>query len=560
MVSFKLSKTNLFTLIIFILCFGHHVICQPPSLDWHHLTLSEGYPGVSSKRAFDSLLADKPSQSVIVAVIDSGIDIEHEDLKGNIWTNNNEIPGNGIDDDKNGYIDDYYGWNFIGGPFGDVGPETYESTRIYAALRYKYENAFPEKLTKKQKKEYEIFIKARNNYMEERRKAENSLKQIETIENSILSGLKEIKNLLDERGYTLSQLDSLDLESEPKFTITLNVLQQFLRDQPKIEDISELINTIENAIGEDKKRIKNKLDYNFNPDFDSRKTIVMDDYSDSRQRYYGNNNVIGPDPLHGTHVAGIIGAIYGNDKGMDGIARNVKIMCVRAVPDGDERDKDVANAIRYAVDNGASIINMSFGKGFDWDKKVVDEAVKYAEKKDVLLVHAAGNSGFDLSQNDNFPNRYYRDKGSFLCKKSEAKNWIEVGASSYKNTEELPAIFSNYGKKEVDIFAPGVSIYSTVPDNKYSSLQGTSMAAPVVAGIAAVLRSYFPELTAIQVKEIILNSAVKYDQIVRVPGREEVKKAPFNSLSVTGGIANLEEAVKLALTVKGKKKVKKITP
>ena len=548
------------TLIVSILCFGHHAISQPPSLDWHHLSLNDGYPGVSSRSTFDSLLADKPSQSVIVAVIDSGIDIEHEDLKENIWTNKNEIPGNGIDDDKNGYIDDYYGWNFIGGPFGDVGPETYESTRIYAALRYKFENAFPEKLTKEQKKEYELFIKARDNVMEERRKAENSLKQIETIENNIISGLKEIKNQLDERGYTLSQLDSLDLKSEPRLTMTLNVLQQFLREQPQIEDISELINTIENAIGEDKKGIKNKLDYSFNPDFDSRKTIVMDDYADSRQRYYGNNNVIGPDPTHGTHVAGIIGAIYGNSKGMDGIARNVKIMTVRAVPDGDERDKDVANAIRYAVDNGASIINMSFGKGFDWDKKVVDDAVKYAEKKDVLLVHAAGNSGFDLSQNDNFPNRYYRDKGSFLCKKPEAKSWIEVGASSFKNTEELPAIFSNYGKKEVDIFAPGVSIYSTVPDNKYSSLQGTSMAAPVVAGIAAVLRSYFPELTAIQVKEIILNSAVKFDQIVKVPGRKEVKKAPFNSLSVTGGIANLEEAVKLALTVKGKKKLKINTP
>lgn len=560
MVTVKFLKTKLLTLIILILWFGHHAISQPPSLDWHHLSLSEGYPGVSSRRAFDSLLADKPSQSVIVAVIDSGIDIEHEDLKDNIWTNNNEIPGNGIDDDKNGYVDDYYGWNFIGGPFGDVGPETYESTRIYAALRYKYENAFPEKLTKEQKKEYEIFVKARDNVKEERRKAENSLKQIETVEKNIISGLKEIKILLDERGYTLSQLDSLDLEPEPKFTMTLNVLQQFLRDQPQIEDISELINTIENAIDEDKKRIKNKLDYNFNPDFDSRKTIVMDDYADSRQRYYGNNNVIGPDPTHGTHVAGIIGAIYDNDKGMDGIARNVKIMSVRAVPDGDERDKDVANAIRYAVDNGASIINMSFGKGFGWDKKAVDDAVKYAEKKDVLLVHAAGNSGFDLSQNDNFPNRYYQDKGSFLCKKSEAKNWIEVGASSYKNNEELPAIFSNYGKKEVDIFAPGVSIYSTVPDSKYSSLQGTSMAAPVVAGIAAVLRSYFPELTAIQVKEIILNSAVKFEQVVRVPGRGEVKKASFNSLSVTGGIANLEEAVKLALTVKGKKKVKKITP
>ena len=538
----------------------HLVNAQTPSLDWHHMSMAEGYPGVSSKKAFETLLADRPSQTVIVAVIDSGIDIEHEDLKDNIWINTKEIPGNGIDDDQNGYIDDVYGWNFIGGPFGDVGPETYESTRIYAALRYKYENAFPDKLTSKQKKEYEIFVKARDNVMEERKKAENSLKQIEAIENNIISGLKEIKSLLDARGLNLKQLDSLNLRSEARYNVTLNVLKQFLADEPQIDDIGELINTIENAIGKDKEQFKVKLDFHFNPDFDSRKTIVMDNYSDSRERIYGNNNVVGPDATHGTHVAGIIGALYNNGKGMDGIARNVKIMAIRAVPDGDERDKDVANAIRYAVDNGASIINMSFGKGFDWDKQVVDEAVKYAEKKDVLLVHAAGNGSLDLSQNENFPNRYFLKKGSFLCRKPEAKNWIEVGANSFRSGEDLPAVFSNYGKKEVDIFAPGVSIYSTMPESKYAALQGTSMASPVVAGIAAVLRSYFPELTAEQVKEIILNSATKFDQEVKVPGRREVKKMPFSSLSVTGGVANLEEAVKLAATVKGKKKIKAVMP
>ena len=162
---------------------------------------------------------------------------------------------------------------------------------------------------------------------------------------------------------------------------------------------------------------QNKLDYAYNPDYDSRKLIVKDNYADSNERFYGNNDVEGPDALHGTHVAGIVGAVVGNEIGSDGIARNVKLMSVRAVPDGDERDKDVANAIRYAVDNGATIINMSFGKGYSWDKKAVDEAVKYAAKHDVLLVHAAGNSGQNNDKTDNFPNDFIGKHG-FIFKKN----------------------------------------------------------------------------------------------------------------------------------------------
>ncbi|HRO72206.1 MAG TPA: S8 family serine peptidase, partial [Saprospiraceae bacterium] len=292
----------------------------------------------------------------------------------------------------------------------------------------------------------------------------------------------------------------------------------------------------------------------YNPDFDPRKTIVMDDYNNPRERNYGNNDVTGPDPLHGTHVAGIVGAVRNNNIGMDGVATNVKLMSVRTVPDGDERDKDVANAIRYAVDNGASVINMSFGKGFGTHKDVVDEAVKYAASKDVLLVHAAGNSAQNNDVVASFPNAPYDKKTGFLFFKKNrmAKNWIEVGALNYKDGEDAAAPFSNYGQTRVDLFAPGMKIYSTMPDNEYAELQGTSMAAPVVAGVAAVIRSVYPKLTAEQVKEAIMKSVTPLNHNVKVPGTKEIQ--PFSKLSVSGGVVNLYNALVYASTMKGKKK------
>jgi len=289
------------------------------------------------------------------------------------------------------------------------------------------------------------------------------------------------------------------------------------------------------------------VEYGYNENFDSRK-IVGDNYNNVYEKGYGNNDVTGPDALHGTHVAGIIAANRKNNLGIAGIADNVKIMSVRTVPNGDERDKDVANAIIYAVDNGASVINMSFGKSFSPQKEAVDKAVKYAEKKGVLLVHAAGNDGEDIDKENNFPTRKYLDG-------KEAKNWIEIGASSYGADDDFVASFSNYGKKGVDVFAPGVEIYSTVPDNHYLIEQGTSMAAPMVTGIAAMLMSYFPELSAEEVKDIIKKSTRKFDGLKVVePGTK--KKVELSDLSNTGGLVNAYEAVRMAQELKKSKLVK----
>jgi subtilisin family serine protease len=292
------------------------------------------------------------------------------------------------------------------------------------------------------------------------------------------------------------------------------------------------------ALAAAKEEIESKTKYGLNPDFDPR-SIVGDNLANTSERRYGNADVMGPDAKHGTHVAGIIGAVRGNNTGIDGIAPSVKLMMIRTVPDGDERDKDVANAIRYAAANGAHIINMSFGKGYSPEKAAVDAAVKYADSLGVLLVHAAGNDGENLAENPSFPTPVYASGG-------RPRNWIEVGASSWKRADSLVATFSNYGKEQVDVFAPGVDILSTVPGGGYERQSGTSMAAPVVSGLAALLMSYYPNLTAADVRRIILESATSYaDQQVVRPGPQSAM-VPFGSLSTTGGIVNAFGALRMA--------------
>jgi subtilisin family serine protease len=290
-------------------------------------------------------------------------------------------------------------------------------------------------------------------------------------------------------------------------------------------------------IAEEAKNNENTLQYGLNPDFNPR-PIVGDDYANPNEHVYGNADIKGPAADHGTHVAGIIGAVRGNGLGVDGVTPNtVRIMAVRVVPDGDERDKDVANGIRYAVDHGANVINMSFGKSYSPYKSVVDDAVRYADAHGVLMVHAAGNDGARLDTFPNFPSRNYLGGG-------HPTNWMEVGAVSWKGADSLVATFSNYGKEQVDVFAPGVDIKSTFPDGRYETISGTSMAAPVVTGVAALLMSYFPDLTAEQVKHVIMASAVTHaTQRVFLPGQET--EVPFSELSGSG-IVNVYAAVQMA--------------
>lgn len=549
-----IKKLGLITLVCI---FGTSInsFSQAPE-NWMHLDQqSDGYLGVSSEKAYKDLLKNRSSSPVIVAILDSGIDVEHEDLRDNIWVNYDEIPDNGIDDDKNGYVDDINGWNFIGGPNEDIHHETYEVTRLYGKLRHKYEGKESAQVAAGDQLEYANFLKYKKEVEDHRTRAQTNLDQIDQTRAAYFNSLNSVGEILGDKIATQENIAGIDPNGDQNVEIGLNILKDILNQFPQGIQVDSLLALIDIDLKNAAERDRNQLDYAYNPDFNSR-AIIGDNYSDSYQKHYGNNHVEGPDALHGTHVAGIVGALRDNGIGMDGIASNVRLMSVRCVPDGDEHDKDVANAIRYAVDNGASIINMSFGKGYAWDKDVVDDAVQYAVKNDVLLVHAAGNSAQDNDSTDNYPNDTYRKpKGFWFWKKKQADTWLEVGALNHASGENTVAPFSNYGKDNVDIFAPGMAIYSTLPDDAYRNLQGTSMASPVVAGAAAVLRSYYPSLTSKQIKSILMESVVKLDTQVKVPGSADELRS-FSELSVSGGVLNLYKAIIIANRTKGKRKVK----
>jgi len=526
---------------------------QPPE-NWFNLDPnSDKVSGVSSEKTYKELLKGRTSNTVIVAVIDSGVEADHEDLKDVMWINEDEIPGNGIDDDKNGYIDDIHGWNFIGNPNGEnVHHDSYEITRLYGKLKSKYDKVDPSTLNKKEKKMYETYLKYKKTVEEKRASAEKGIAQMKETKTMVMGAMAAAENALGDQSLTIENVKTIEAGTDQPTNVGKNILVQILTNFPDVKDFDEVNEIIADELSGGADHYFNQLEYAYNPDFDSRK-IVGDNYSDSYEKYYGNNDVTGPDAFHGTHVAGIIAANRANDLGIKGVADNVKIMSIRAVPDGDERDKDVANAIIYAVDNGATVINMSFGKGQSWDKDVVDKAVKYAAKKDVLIIHAAGNSAENIDEESNFPTDNFQRRGLFCPKK--AKNWLEIGALSWNMDENLVATFSNYGKENVDIFAPGVQITSTVLEGGYGPASGTSMASPVTAGVAAMLRSYFPSLTAVQVKEILMQSGRTQTYKVKIPGKDDI--VPLADISVTGKIINAFDAVKLANKTSGKKKIKK---
>ncbi|PSQ98314.1 MAG: peptidase S8 [Bacteroidetes bacterium QS_9_68_14] len=490
----------------------------PVPTDWQHLSAGAGgYPGIATERAYDWLGDRAPQDTVVVAVLDGGVDPDHEDLDGVLWTNAGEVPGNGEDDNGNGYVDDTHGWNFLGNASGEnVEHDTFEVTRLYVELRDPYEGANPDTLTAAERETYRRYQRIKADFQKQKQQYEQRYDQVQQIARFV----EQARPLLVQQAARLVS---------------------GLLERTDTADLATLAEDLQKA----EEQLRTRAEYNFNPDYNPR-PIVGDDYSDATERIYGNADVQGPDAGHGTGVASLIAAERDNDLGIRGVAGAVRIMPVRAVPGGDERDKDVANAIRYATNNGADIINMSFGKAYSPRKEVVDAAVRHAEDEGVLMVHAAGNDGADVDTTDSYPSAHYAD-GS-----GAADNWIEVGASTAEGDSLLAAPFSNYGGERVDLFAPGASMQVARPGDAYGRAQGTSFAAPVVSGVAALVMAYYPSLSAEQVKEAILSSATsRAGQMVKRPGRPSGgsgggERVRFGTLSRTGGVANAYAALRAA--------------
>jgi secreted subtilase family protein len=505
---------------------------------WYHKDFSTtNVYGVNTDNAYKFLESKglKP-RTIVVGVLDSGVEVDHPGLINNMWKNPNEIPNNGIDDDKNGYVDDIYGWNFIGGKTADVDADNLEVTRMVKKYQPIFEGTDSAKNRANQAKmpeEYAIYQKSKKLYDEKGSEAKQYYHYFSGFNNAIPSIVKTLN------GKTLTKANLAAIKpASQEDSRNLQILNSLVQDAGNVgktpKEVEELLRKeIEGAL----KHYESQATKHYNLDFDPRAEIVGDNYDNYNEKHYGNNHYEGPDASHGTHVSGIIAGLPHGNEAQYGVAHKVaKIMTVRAVPDGDERDKDVANAIRYAVDNGAKILNMSFGKAVSPGKKHVWDAMKYAEKKGVLLVKAAGNENQNIGENEYFPTNFMKQSDE----KPFVSNMIVVGAST-NNSQNLRARFSNYNGKMVDVFAPGQEIYSTVPDAKYEYLQGTSMASPVVAGAAAVLWAYMPSLTPQQIKEALVKTVNKSTVNANVDS-----SANFDQISVAGGVIDLYKAAQYA--------------
>lgn len=496
---------------------------------WYNLGKeSTGIFGVNTEKAWQFLKEhNRKPQPMVVAVIDSGVQADHEDLKDNMWVNPKEKQ-NGKDDDKNGYIDDIHGWNFIGGKDGkNVEGDNLEKIRIY---KYTYLPMFEgddaaknEENKSKFAAEFADYQAIKAEIASKIAEAQATLPQIQGVNKLVHASFPILVNDFKDTPVTEQTLSNYKGSGDAmKAMMLFGMVEKSVWEGKTMQEIYDYFSDEFKGYEE---YLNGIAKYHYNLDFEPR-GIVGDDYANKKEKSYGNNDVEGPDASHGTHVAGLISAVRGNNKGIEGIAGNhVKIMSVRTVPNGDERDKDVANAIRYAADNGAKIMNCSFGKSHSTDKELVWDAMKYAESKGVLIVKAAGNENEDIDQIIHYPTNF-DDNGNVIN-----KALITVGAST-EDPNQLRASFSNYGKKSVDVFAPGANIYSTYTKNGYKVENGTSMASPIVAGVAALVWSHYPSLTVYQVKDIIMKSVNTDPQLA--------------DISVTGGVVDAYKAVQLA--------------
>jgi subtilisin family serine protease len=494
--------------------------------------LIDSVPGISLNRAYDSLLKGKTGKSIVVAVIDTEIDINHEDLKSHVWINTDEIPNNGIDDDQNGYVDDVNGWNFIGNSKGDnIIFSSLECVRVIQG----YQKRVKEGKLREGQADYTLYIKAKKYYDSKLKSAQEDLDYGNFLFEGYPKAKSAMKKIFPEEDYTVEELDST-YEANKKINPDLARNAYFMSDCFKY-------NLSEEWIANYRKQAKNKIDYTYNLNYIDK--VGIDPFpNEITFNAYGTHNINKNLDVfyHGTLVAGLIGATRNNGIGINGVASDVEIMSLAISSNGEEHDKDIALAIKYAVDNGAKVINMSFGKEFSMHKEWVFEAFEYAEKKDVIIISSAGNSAFNLEENNNYYPNDNINNGTEV-----SNNFLLVGSISKNIDSSFLSYYSNYGVSDVDIFAPGQEIYTIIPNNEYKLDSGTSIAASITSGVAALIYSYYPNLKASEVKQILMDSGLEFNIEVTTPIEENKEKTtPFNQLSKSGKVLNAYNALIMA--------------
>ena len=460
------------------------------------------------------------SPSIIVAIVDEGVKYTHPDLAANMWVNPNPSPEFGNQD--------IHGWNFLGNAVGEslrrAGTEPF---REYKRLRPRFKDADTSRLTLSAKAEYAYYKQ-----MERAARLDTYIKfteyqRIRSDAFRICDSLMRLK--YGDRETTVADFQRLELADTTGLALPLSIAAStpvmFTPDMPWHEAVEK----IDSEYRLSAVRVASLDSLNDDPH------IKLGNRPDDFRNFRYGNNLIGDDPYHGTMVAGVIAACAAT---AGELPRPVKILSVRAIPEGDEYDRDVAAAIRYAVDNGAEVVNMSFGKYLSPHRDEVLAAMKYARSKDVLLVMASGNDGVNVDVRPIFPT--CRDtKGRRL------ENQIVVGAST---PDGRVASFSNYGAENVDLLAPGENVRSTAPEGGYDTAQGTSIAAPIVSGVAAVLRSFYPDLSAREIREILIRTVTHFPaDEMPVPGKSETSRMiQGRQVCLGGGILNAQAAMKEA--------------
>ncbi|VXB50645.1 conserved hypothetical protein [Flavobacterium sp. 9AF] len=503
--------------------------------------------GISLIRLYEENRLLQTKSEIIVATLDTQIDLNHNDLLGQIWVNKKEIPNNGIDDDKNGYIDDINGWNFLG-TIGrhHTSRNNYEYVKIVRENKNAYENNTLDSLERKEYKRALDYYNNANNYYKPYLSSLKYAKEVFKL------ALDSLNYYYPNNNFKYKELDSIYNSIKKGDIRTFNQIRE-----ASAKDFTALVFTLKSLyqlnysnyeqIDENEKMLDSIVNSNLNIYLKERRYIG--DNVNELSKSYGNPllNIYDRQLNHNTEVSGVIAANRNNKKGIKGFSNNIKIMPICIANNGSEHDKDIANGIYYAVNNGAKIINMSFGKEFSIHKKWVFDAIKYAESKKVLIIHCAGNNSMNIDFNPFYPSDF-----DYFKSEENVENFINVGSISKRTDNTLVSPFSNYGKNNVDLFAPGEDIYVAIKNSNYGYDSGTSLAAPMVSGTAALIWLYYPNLTVQEVKKIILESGVTIDKMVVKPGAEN-ELVHFSELCKSGKILNTYNAMKMAEEMSRKK-------